>query len=229
MAAVVVGVNMVVAFRLRPLFHPQSPEQTGLDRYRQAVTPIRTWLVSALAVLLGIFAGTSGAGEWRTYLLWRNGVPFGSEDAYFGKDIGFYVFDLPWYHFLVDFVMAVTVVALLAAAVVHYLYGGIRLQSAGDRLSGAAQAQLSVLLGVFVLAKAVDYWLDRYDLAYQDSGAAHRHHLHRRERGAAGQEHPDGHRDDLRGAVLRQRVAPHLACCRRSASRCSCSRRSCWA
>ena len=49
----------------------------------------------------------------------------------------------------------------------HYLYGGIRLQTPGDRLSGAAQAQLSVLLGVFVLAKAVDYWLDRYDLAYQ--------------------------------------------------------------
>jgi uncharacterized protein len=165
--AVVVAVNMVVAFRLRPLFHPQSPEQTGLDRYRQAVTPIRTWLVLGLAVLLGIFAGTSGSGEWRAYMLWRNGVPFGRNDSYFGKDIGFFVFDLPWYHFVVDFVMAVTVVALLAAAVVHYLYGGIRLQTPADRLSGAAQAQMSVLLGVFVLAKAADYWLDRYDLAYQ--------------------------------------------------------------
>jgi uncharacterized membrane protein (UPF0182 family) len=164
---VVVAVNMVVAFRLRPLFHPQSPEQSGLDRYRQAVTPIRTWLVLGLSVLLGVFAGTSGSGEWRTYMLWRNGVPFERKDAYFGKDIGFFVFDLPWYHFLVDFVMAVTVVALLAAAVVHYLYGGIRLQTPGDRLSGAAQAQLSVLLGVFVLAKALDYWLDRYDLAHQ--------------------------------------------------------------
>jgi uncharacterized protein len=163
----VVAVSMIVAFRTRPLFHPQSPEQSGLDRYRQAVTPIRTWLVVGLALLLGIFAGTSGAGEWRTYMLWRNGVPFERKDAYFGKDIGFFVFDLPWYHFLTDFVMAVAVVALLAAAVVHYLYGGIRLQSPGDRLSGAAQAQLSVLLGVFVLAKALDYWLDRYDLAFQ--------------------------------------------------------------
>ena len=165
--AVVVAVNMVIAFRMRPLFHPQSPEQTGLDRYRQAVTPIRTWLVIGVGVLLGLFAGTSGAGEWRNYMLWRNGVPFERKDAYFGKDIGFFVFDLPWYHFLTDFVMAMSVVALLAAAVVHYLYGGIRLQTPADRLSGAAQAQLSVLLGVFVLAKAVDYWLDRYDLAYQ--------------------------------------------------------------
>jgi uncharacterized membrane protein (UPF0182 family) len=165
--AVVVVVNMVIAFRVRPLFHPQSPEQSGLDRYRQAVTPIRTWLVIGVGVLLGLFAGTSGAGEWRNYMLWRNGVPFERKDAYFQKDIGFFVFDLPWYHFLTDFVMAMSVVALLAAAVVHYLYGGIRLQTPADRLSGAAQAQLSVLLGVFVLAKAVDYWLDRYDLAYQ--------------------------------------------------------------
>lgn len=163
--AVVVAASTIVAYRTRPLFQPPSPEQSGLDRYRQAITPIRTWLVIGLAGLFGIFAGTSGAGEWRTYMLWRNGVPFERDDAYFGKDIGFFVFDLPWYHYLVDFVMAAAVVALLAAALVHYLYGGIRLQSPTDRLSGAAQAQLSLLLGVFVLAKAVDYWLDRYDLA----------------------------------------------------------------
>ena len=96
--AVVVAVNMVIAFRMRPLFHPQSPEQSGLDRYRQAVTPIRTWLVIGLAALLGIFAGTSGAGEWRTYMLWRHGVPFQRKDAYFGKDIGFFVFDLSLIH-----------------------------------------------------------------------------------------------------------------------------------
>ena len=165
--AAVVAANIVIAFRLRPLFHPPSPEQTGLDRYRQAVTPIRTWLVIGIAVLLGIFAGTSGAGEWRQYLLWRNSVPFDQKDAYFDREISFYVFQLPWMHYLVDFVMAVAIVSLLAAAVVHYLYGGIRLQTAGDRLSGAAQAQLSVLLGVFVLAKAADYWLDRYDLVHQ--------------------------------------------------------------
>jgi uncharacterized protein len=163
----IVAVNIVVAFRMRPLFHPPSPEQTGLDRYRQAVTPIRTWLVVGISGLLGIFAGTSGAGEWRQYLLWRNSVPFDQKDKYFKRDISFYVFELPWLHYLVDFVMAVAVVSLLAAAVVHYLYGGIRLQTQGDRLSGAAQAQLSLLLGVFVLAKAADYWLDRYDLVHQ--------------------------------------------------------------
>ena len=75
--------------------------------------------------------------------------------------------------------MAVLVVALIAAVVVHYLYGGIRLQTSRDRLSGAAQVQLSVLLGLFVLAKAADYWLDRFDLVHPVRLADHRHELHR--------------------------------------------------
>ena len=61
--------------------------------------------------------------------------------------------------------MAVLVLSVIAAALTHYLYGGIQLQSsAGERMSGAAQAQLSLLVGLFVLAKGVDYWLDRFDL-----------------------------------------------------------------
>ena len=165
----VVGVNMFLAYRFRPLFRPSSPEQAGLDRYRDAVTPIRTWLLIAVSVVIGLFAGASGMGQWRTYLMWRNAQSFGTDDAHFGKDIGYYVFHLPWQHYVVDFVMATTVVALIATVVVHYLYGGIRLQASRDRLSGAAQVQISVLLGVFVLAKAVDYYLDRFDLVNESN------------------------------------------------------------
>ena len=129
---VVVGVNMFLAYRFRPLFRPASPEQTGLDRYRDAVTPIRTYLLLGVSIVIGLFAGASAMGEWRTYLLWRNAQSFGSKDAQFDKDIGYYVFHLPWQHYLVDFAMATTVIALLATAVVHYLYGGIRLQASRD-------------------------------------------------------------------------------------------------
>ncbi|WP_244247011.1 UPF0182 family protein [Nocardioides euryhalodurans] len=167
--AAFVGVNMALAYRFRPLFRMPSPEQTGLDRYRQAVTPIRVWLLVGTSLLLGLFAGTSASGQWRQFMLWRNGGEFGSEDKYFKQDIGFYVFDLPWLHYLVDSLMAFAIVGLLMAALVHYLYGGIQLQTRHDRVSGAAQVQLSVMLGIFVLAKAADYWLDRFDLV-TDSG-----------------------------------------------------------
>ena len=55
---------------------------------------------------------------------------------------------------------------LIAAAVTHYLYGGLRLQALlGERATPAARVHLSVLMGTFVLLRAVGYWLDRYGLA----------------------------------------------------------------
>jgi len=165
----VVGANITVAYRFRPLFRPASQEQVNLDRYREVVDPLRRWLLIGVAAVLGLFAGGSGSGQWRQFLLWRNGGSFGREDAYFKKDVGFYVFDLPWLHYLVDFGMALAILSLIAATVVHYLFGGIRLQVKQDRLSGAAQVQISVLAGLFVLFKALDFWLDRYNLT-NDSG-----------------------------------------------------------
>ncbi len=164
---VIVAANIVIAYRVRPMFRPASQEQVNLDRYREVIEPLRKWMLIGVALVLALFAGSSGAGQWRQFLLWRNREPFGTKDPYFNRDVGWYVFELPWLHYVVDFAMAIVVLSLIAAAVVHYLFGGIRLQSRADRLTGAAQVHISVLLGLFVLFKAVDYWLDRFDLTTQ--------------------------------------------------------------
>jgi uncharacterized membrane protein (UPF0182 family) len=160
--AAVVALNLALAYRARPLL--LNSGDANLARYREAITPVMGWLFGGVSALMGIFAGASASGQWREYSLWRQSSPFGHTDPYFNRDAGFYVFELPWWHYLTDFVMAVAVIGLMAAALVHYLYGGIRLSVSRDRLSGAAQVHLSALLGVFVLAKGADYWLDRFDL-----------------------------------------------------------------
>ncbi|MBV9830797.1 MAG: UPF0182 family protein, partial [Marmoricola sp.] len=168
--AVVVGLNLWVAYRLRPMFRPHSPEQANLERYREVVTPMRRLLLVGVSLVFGVFAGISASGKWRAFLLWDHRTPFGKADPYFHKDIGFYVFSLPWLHFLVNFAMTVVFIALLLTVVVHYLYGGIRLQSAADKVSGPAQAQLCALFGVFLLLKGVDYYLGRFDLTSAGGG-----------------------------------------------------------
>ena len=112
------------------------PSEAGLDRYREVVEPMRKWIVVAVAVVLALIAGGSAAGQWRTFLLWRNRQDFGTDDPYFDRDVGFFVFELPWLHYVVNFAMMMTVLGLVAAIVVHYLFGGIRLQSRGDKVSG---------------------------------------------------------------------------------------------
>ena len=61
--AVAVGANMYLAHRFRPFFRPDSPEQAGLERYRDAVLPVRGWLVAGVSVVIGLFAGTAAAGS----------------------------------------------------------------------------------------------------------------------------------------------------------------------
>ncbi|WP_106536030.1 UPF0182 family protein [Haloactinopolyspora alba] len=167
--AVSVVVNGIIAYRLRPQHRPMSVEQQSLDRYREAIDPVRKWVLAGAAILLAIMAGASASGRWQDYLLWRNGGEFGREDAQFGIDIGFFTFDFPWWRFLVSYGFAVVVLGLVVGAITHYVYGGIRLQTAGQKVSPATQAHLSVLIGLFVLLKAVAYWLDRYELVLQDN------------------------------------------------------------
>ncbi len=168
--ALAVGFNIWLAHRLRPPLSAMSMEQQSLDRYRMGIAPYKTWLLLAVTALVGLIAGASAAGQWRTWLMWVNGVPFHESDPQFHLDVSFYAFDLPWYRFLLAFGFAATVLSLIAAALTHYLYGGLRVTSPGARASAAATGHLSVLLGVFVTLKAVAYWLDRYGLAVKSSG-----------------------------------------------------------
>ncbi|MDX3236473.1 UPF0182 family protein [Streptomyces sp. ME03-5709C] len=163
--AAAVGVNVYLAHRLRPPLSAMSMEQQSLDRYRMGIAPYKKWVLLTVCALVGLIAGASASSQWRTWLLWTNSTPFGTKDAQFHVDISFYAFDLPWYRFLLSFGFAAVVLSLLAAVLVHYLYGGLRITSPGGRATAAATGHLSVLLGLFVGLKAVAYWLDRYSLA----------------------------------------------------------------
>ncbi|MEU4713521.1 UPF0182 family protein [Micromonospora purpureochromogenes] len=156
-----VGGNLWLAYRLRPALRPHSLEQATLERYRMVLMPrIGTW-ISLTAVVLGLFAGLSAQSRWNQWLLFRNGGDFGVKDPEFGVDVGFYVFQLPFWRYLLGVGFTAVVLALLGALAVHYIFGGVRLQGVGDRMTNAARAHLTTLVAVFVLLKAVAYVLDR--------------------------------------------------------------------
>jgi uncharacterized membrane protein (UPF0182 family) len=160
----VVGGNLYLAYRLRPLLRPHSPEQHTLDRYRMLLLPhIRGWILAASA-LVALFAGLSAQGHWQQWMLFANSQPFGVKDPQFGVDIGYYIFEYPFWRYLLEIGFTATVVSVLGALAVHYLFGGVRLQGAGDRMTAAARAHLTSLVAVFVLLKAVAYFLDQRGL-----------------------------------------------------------------
>jgi uncharacterized protein len=168
----IVGGNMALAHRMRPMFGPgMFGNAQGADRYRLAVDPHRKLVFLIGMAILGLFAGSSTAGQWRTWLLFENATPFGQTDAQFGWDLSFFMFTYPFLRMVLNFLFTAVILSVIAAALVHYLYGGFRIQTPGGvHASRAARTHLSVLLGVFVLLKAGAYWLDRYGLVFSDRG-----------------------------------------------------------
>ncbi len=84
------------------------------------------------------------------------------------------------------------VLSVLGALAVHYLFGGVRLQGVGDRMTNAARAHLTTLVAVFVAAEGGGVLLDRRALllGVQREREAVRRRLHRHQRAAAGQGDP---------------------------------------
>ena len=169
--ALAVGGNLWIAYRLRPVFRASSPEQANLDRYRDVITPIRRVLVISVSLGLRALRRRLGLGQVAD-------VPALGAPAELREDRPV----LPQGHRLLRLHAAVDALpgqlrdhraghrADRRALVVHYVYGGIRLQARSGKVSGAAQAQLSVLLGVLVLLKGADYYLDRFDLTSAGGG-----------------------------------------------------------
>ena len=168
LTSLIVMANVFIAYKRRPLYVTMMVESDNLERYRSQVEPIRKGLFIGLSVALFYFAGSASSQLWSTWLLFKNSTSFGVTDPQFNMDISFFAFRLPFWQSLISWGITTAVLAIIAAAIVHYLYGGIRLQVPQDRTSVAARVQLSVLLGVVVLLKAVAYWFDRYALALKE-------------------------------------------------------------
>ena len=163
-----ITLNIYLAFRKRPMYVPVAVEADNLERYRAQLEPVRKLVGIGVFLTLFYFAGSSGSRLWQEWLLFNNSTNFGTVDPQFGKDISFFAFKLPMYQSLIGWGISTIILALLAAAAVHYIYGGIRTQVKEDRTTVAARVQLSILLGLLVLLKAVAYWFDRFALTLKE-------------------------------------------------------------
>jgi uncharacterized protein len=169
--AAVIGFNIWLAYRIRPTYRPAaSPQQQGLEAYRLVIDPHRRLVLGVLLGLIALISGLTGASNWRTWLQFSNRTSFGIVDRQFHLDISFFVFVYPFLRMVLSYLFAAILLSVLAAAAVHYLYGGLRLQPKGERATQGARAHLFVLVGIFVLLKAIAYWVDRYGIDFSQRG-----------------------------------------------------------
>jgi uncharacterized protein len=173
--AVVLWLNGWLARRLAR--RPQAPPATATG-WQPPPDPFALlrdrlpWphMIAGSAALLALFVAAGEAGDWPTLLQYLYHVPYGSNDPLYDKDIGFYLFSLPAYVQIKNWMMLTLILSALFAGAIYWLHGDIEYGAHNRSMSETAIAHGSALLGFFFAVKAWSYGLDRYLLLYGDNG-----------------------------------------------------------
>lgn len=164
-SAAVIGGNVWLARRLAP----EAPEESFIEEVDpQAIRRVGTVLMVASTIFLALIFGSALGGSWQTVLSWLHAVSFGRTDPEFGRDISFYLFDLPAYHLLQGWLLALVVVSTLAAGAVYALT--FSLQRFVLNVTRPVRIHLSILVGVALLLIAAGIWLGIFDLVSEAGG-----------------------------------------------------------
>ncbi|MEN9752268.1 MAG: hypothetical protein RLZZ600_1315, partial [Actinomycetota bacterium] len=165
--SVSVWLGMTVAYRIRPVYARLGAQ---MDRYQQAIDPVRKLITIALPLLLGFFGGLATLAHWQEAMLFFNASPTGTTDPQFHKDISFYLFDLPFYQALVGFLSAVVILTLIASALTNLVYGSISFGRREVRVAKGARIQLAILGAIFLGLQAVSIYLDQFATLNDSAG-----------------------------------------------------------
>ena len=148
----------------------------------------KVFLVSSFAISF-ILSLIFVVDLWYDFLIFINKASFGIVDPIFGRDIGYFIFSLPFlnklYNFLIVLVFAVAAITLLfnlydffntKVTNEHFDINVKSINNSKDiykSILGAASKQLMFLGGIFFLLLAVGFYLKIFDLLYSPSGVAY--------------------------------------------------------
>ncbi len=125
-------------------------------------------VIAGGAGYLALLAAAGEAGNWGVYLQFFYQVPYGADDPLYNKDIGFYLFSLPAYILIKNWMLLTLVLSALCAGMIYRVHGDIEYDIHHRSMSPTAIAHGSALLGLLFAVKAWSYGLDRYLLLYGD-------------------------------------------------------------
>ncbi|WP_040494636.1 UPF0182 family protein [Ilumatobacter nonamiensis] len=163
------GINLYVADRTAPETFPANVHPY-VERFHEIFGQRLRLVRYGVALVFALMLAAPAISRWQEWLLFRNSQSFGTSDAQFGRDVGFYVFELPFLSFLLDWMFVAVIVTLLLTVAAHVLNGGVVLVSPVPTVSSATKTHIAILLALLALLKAGDYWFDRFELTNAQTG-----------------------------------------------------------
>ncbi len=127
------------------------------------------WLVG---IFLAWLVGTAASSNWLLFLRYLNQSPFNLSDPIFNMDVSFYLFSLPLYKFIQNWLVIVLFLSLSGAVAIYALAQQNNLAEGKVIILPHVQLHLSVVGALIFAVFALGHWLDLFDLMYSPRGVA---------------------------------------------------------
>jgi uncharacterized membrane protein (UPF0182 family) len=183
---VIISLNLYAAKRFYPGGGPGLGFKAADDYVAQLGLSSRALnsLLIALILILCFFVASKSADQWNLFLRYLYQQPFGSTDPIFDRDIGFYLFSLPFYNFVRSELFVLLIFAALVTMGWYLKNGALQIEGDFSQAMGAStdlpkitiapkvKKHLIFLGGIIVLLLAWGYHLKIYGLLYSTQGPA---------------------------------------------------------
>ena len=142
--------------------------QSPVNKYLTPKMLTLTFLL--VSAVLGLFISTAVTGDWVIIQKFLHSTAFNLNDPIFKKDIGYYVFKLPFYQFIYRLITWFVVLAALSIGLVYFIAETGRNGITKLFNSIGARIHFSFLAVLFFLARAWGFRLEQYLLLYSNTG-----------------------------------------------------------
>ena len=130
------------------------------------------WAIWGVGIFLAWAIGTAASNNWLLFLRFMNQHAFNLADPIYNMDVSFYVFSLPLYHFVQNWLIVGLFLSLLGTVGIYALAQQNNLAEGRVIVLPHVQLHLSILGAAIFLTFAFGHWLDLFDLVYSGRGVA---------------------------------------------------------
>ncbi|MEY4417605.1 MAG: hypothetical protein RIQ88_43 [Actinomycetota bacterium] len=163
--------NLFLAYRFRPTYSGRNDFfGRDLGEFKTSLERTRKRIFIGAPIILGIFIGATQSSSWDKIMMFLNHSYTGTLDPQFKLDVGFYLFDLPFYIELIQTLMLLMVLVLIPALIIHLIYGAIKFNGRKSTFSKPARIHIAVLAALFMINLALSIWIGQYETMTSSSG-----------------------------------------------------------
>jgi len=167
---------------IRFAYHRGSQTRNNIslaeDDPRQMILPLYqgktvVWLWAVIILFFAIVMGSYASGYWNDFLKFIHPSSFNLKEPIFGKDVGFYIFSLPVYQFVVSWYLFMVVITFISVLSSYYIDNAFNYTGGKFNITGKAKSHLTQLAAFFALGVSALFFIKLYNILYSSDGVAY--------------------------------------------------------